>query len=95
MITTGRNGASAHNDETDILEHFFYFPQRLNADKAADRLRAKGWKVQVIRSTVEDNWLVFAVQRSPVEDELEKLWEELTGLAEEFDGNYDGWGRPG
>ncbi len=81
--------------DTDFIEHFFYFPERSNADKAGERLRAKGWRVQVTKSADEENWLVFATQLSPIEDQLEKLWWELTQLAKELDGEYDGYGRPG
>jgi hypothetical protein len=81
--------------DTDFIEHFFYFPDKSNADKAAERLRAKSWRVQVTWRVEEENWLVFATQPSPIEDELEKLWFELTRLAEELDGEYDGYGRPG
>ena len=83
------------SNDTDFIEHFFYFPDKSNADKAAERLRAKNWRVQVTRGVEEENWLVFATQPSPIEDELEKLWYELTHLAEELNGEYDGYGRPG
>ncbi len=86
-----KNGST----DTDFIEHFLYFPDKSNADKAAERLRAKGWKVQVTRGADEENRLVFATQPSPIEDELEKLWHELTRLAEELNGEYDGYGRPG
>ncbi|HTD23446.1 MAG TPA: ribonuclease E inhibitor RraB [Terriglobales bacterium] len=86
-----KNGST----DTDFIEHYFYFPERFNADKAAERLQAKGWRVQVTKGADEENWLVFATQLSPIEDELEKLWWELTRLAKEFNGEYDGYGRPG
>jgi hypothetical protein len=85
-----RNGSTA----TDFIEHFLYFPERSNADGAAKRLQAKGWRVQVTKGADGEKWLVFAIQPSPVEDEIEKLWWELTRLAKEFDGEYDGYGRP-
>jgi hypothetical protein len=87
----GKNGST----DTDFIEHFLYFPLKSNAERVDERLRAKGWRVQVTRGADEQNWLVFATQLSPIEDELEKLWQELTSLAEEFGREYDGYGRPG
>jgi hypothetical protein len=85
-----RNGST----DTDFIEHFFYFPERSNADQVAKRLQAKGWRVQVTKSAEQENWLVFATQLSPIEGEIEKLWWQLTQLAKEFGGEYDGYGRP-
>jgi hypothetical protein len=80
--------------DTDFMEHFFYFAEKSNAGKAAKRLEAKGWRVQVKESADEVRWLLFATQLSPIEDELEKQWWELSRLAEEFGGEYDGYARP-
>lgn len=40
------------------------------------------------------NWLVFAKEPDPVRD-MGELWDELTILAEEFSGRYDGYGSLG
>lgn len=80
--------------ESDFREHFFYFLERYNADAAAERLLAKGWKVQVTQSAVRGDWLLLATDPAPSDDDFEDLYRELEGLAKEFDGEYDGWGSP-
>jgi hypothetical protein len=81
--------------ESDFRDHFLYFPERFNADVAAERLLAKGWKVQVTRIASREDWLVFATDPAPNNEEFEILRQELESLARELGGDYDGWGGPG
>lgn len=81
--------------ESDFREHFLYFPDKAAADKAAARLRAKGWSVEVERAVVRKDWLVLATDHWPNEEEFESQWQELHRLAEELGGEYDGYGGPG
>ena len=75
-------------------EHFFYFPEKPNAERVAVRLRDRGWTAQVGLGADDVNWLVFAKEPDPVRD-MGELWDELTTLAEEFSGWYDGCGSLG
>lgn len=72
-------------------EHFFYFPAKPDAERAAGRLRERGWATQVGLGADDLNWLVFAQEPDPVRD-MDELWDELTALAEESNGWYDGYG---
>lgn len=98
MEVNGNNHGAASPDwewQADFREHFFYFPEENNAKRAAERLRAKGWKVQISWSADTENWLVLATDPAPIEEELEALYHQLESLAEEFGGEYYGWGGPG
>ena len=81
--------------EIDFRDHFLYFPEKSNADAAAKRLLAKGWSVQVTRDVEGQDWLVFATELAPREEEFEATRLELEKMAEELGGRYDGWGGPG
>jgi hypothetical protein len=81
--------------EIDFRDHFFYFPEKSNADAAAKRLLAKGWTAQVAPSPDGQEWAVFATQLAPSEEEFEATRQELEKMAEELGGRYDGWGGPG
>jgi hypothetical protein len=81
--------------EIDFRDHFFYFPDRTNADAAAKRLLAKGWTAQVAPSPDGQEWSVFATELAPREEDFEATRLEMENMAEESGGRYDGWGGPG
>ena len=93
MKTNGHN-PEAGEWESDFRDHFLYFPAKASAEIAAQRLLAKGWTVQVARSADDEDWLVFATDHFPSEEEFESERQELERLAEELGGRYDGWGEP-
>ena len=95
MTTNGHSNAEGPEWELDFRDHFLYFPEKSNADIAAERLRAKGWIVKVSRSAGYEDWLVFATEHWPKEEEFESQRQELERLAEDLGGVYDGWGGPG
>lgn len=74
------------------LQHFFYFPKKSNADKAAEQLRAKGFSVEVRLGADKINWLALA-SHEPLKsgEELKELRDDLEKLAEKLNGEYDGW----
>ncbi len=73
---------------------FIYFATQADADEAAKLLLARGWRVVVTPGTDGTNWLALATQPARGDEEMGPLWEELTALASQFGGNYDGWERP-
>jgi hypothetical protein len=87
------NGAAPEPEE-DFLDHFFEFPTMQGADKAADALRARGWEVTVRKLMEREIWLVQATQPGPIPEDRLALHTELTKLAEECGGEYDGWEGP-
>jgi hypothetical protein len=76
------------------LDHYLYFPQKSNAVKAAERLKAKGWAVEVRMGADGENWLALAKQPMPIDEEITDIHDELDRLARELHGEYDGWGAP-
>ncbi len=90
----GRNASQpdARESSGKPLQHYFYFAKRSDADKAADRLRARGFSVGVRMGADRVSWLTLAAQEAPNTGEsIEELRNEFEDLAEELDGEYDGW----
>jgi hypothetical protein len=77
---------------TEFLDHYLYFPKKSDAQKAAARLREKGWTVEVKKGGDGENWLTLAKQPAPIEEDIEEIREELERLADDLGGEYDGWG---
>jgi hypothetical protein len=74
------------------MRHYLYFPEKSNAEKAGQWFRSQGLSVEVRRGADGENWLALVTQAPPKSDEeCEKLREEMEALAEELDGEYDGW----
>lgn len=78
-------------EQAKVLDHYLYFPERMNAEKAARELRGKGWRAEVKMGADGENWLVLAKQPAPTDD-IEDTRDELERLADNFGGEYDGWG---
>jgi len=78
--------------KAEFLEHYLYFPKKSHAEAAAQRLRSKGWTVEVKKGADGENWLTLAKQPAPIEDDIEEIRDKLERLAEELSGEYDGWG---
>jgi hypothetical protein len=74
------------------LDHYLYFPKKSDAQKAATRLREKGWTVEVRKGGDGENWLTLAKQPAPIEEDIGEIREELERLADDLGGEYDGWG---
>jgi regulator of ribonuclease activity B len=72
------------------VNHYFYFPERSNADAVALRLGSQGWNVEVRKGADRKKWLLLA--RQPL-GENQKDTAELEQLAAQFQGEYDGSGR--
>ena len=74
------------------IRHYLYFPEKLNAEKAAQWFRSQGLTVDVRLGADNKNWLAL-IKHGTVEDQrdLEKLREEMEAVAEDLSGEYDGW----
>lgn len=66
------------------LSHYLYFPSEEVAQIAAQRLRGRG--IVEIRQS-DDHWLVLLQTNDADEDEF----DYLEALADELNGEYDGW----
>lgn len=69
------------------MMHYLYFPAHAAACKARDRLQLRGFSTEVRRAAVGADWLVLARGT----DEAGAPDDELTRLAAELGGEYDGW----
>jgi len=88
------NGYQGTDAFPEYIDHYLYFATQADADEAAKLLLARGWRVVVTPGTDGTNWLALATQPARGDEEMGPLWEELTALASQFGGNYDGWERP-
>lgn len=80
------------DEKAQFLDHFLYFPKKSQAERAGERLRGKGWRVEVRKGGGGEDWLTLAKQPAPIEDAIEDIRDELEDLAEELGGEYDRWG---
>jgi len=77
------------------LDHYFFFPDQSDADRAAQRLQERGWTIESVSLNAEvEKVQLQARQPAPIEN-LSALQTELDLLADEFNGEYDGWQVPG
>jgi regulator of RNase E activity RraB len=79
------------------IEFFLYFPTQELAERAAQQIRERGFKVEVSPPISADDrkWLAFATKSMlPKLEALEEIRRDFTALAESLDGEYDGWGTP-
>jgi hypothetical protein len=74
------------------MRHYLYFPEKENAEKAAQWFRAQGFSVDVRPGADNENWLAL-VKHEIVDNQqdLERIREEMEALTERLDGEYDGW----
>ena len=77
------------------LDHYFFFPDQADADRAAQRLQDRGWTIESVSLNAEvEKVQLQARQPGPIEN-LGTLQTELDLFANEFNGEYDGWQVPG
>ncbi|MCU1254430.1 MAG: Regulator of ribonuclease activity [Candidatus Angelobacter sp.] len=77
------------------LDHYFFFPDPGDGDRAAHRLEERGWTIESVSLNAEvEKVQLQARQPGPIEN-LNSLQTELDLLADEFNGEYDGWQVPG
>ncbi|HXE35194.1 MAG TPA: ribonuclease E inhibitor RraB [Verrucomicrobiae bacterium] len=74
------------------LQHYLYFREKSNAEKAAIWFRSLGFSVEVRRSADDENWLALVKHEPPPnDDEMGRLRAEVESLAAQLGGEYDGW----
>jgi hypothetical protein len=77
---------------SEPMKHYLYFPEKPSAEEAAERLRNRGFSVEVRKGADGDNWLALATKAPPkTGDEMDELRVEMEALAAQFGGEYDGW----
>lgn len=74
------------------LQHYLYFPEKSNAEKAAQWFRSQGFSVETRLAADNNSWLTLVKHASPSnQEEIDKLRAEIEALASKLDGEYDGW----
>lgn len=77
------------------MQHFLYFPRKMDAEGAGEQLRNRGFSVEVRPSTDGKEWLALATKASPkTAEEMDERRDEMEALAAQFGGDYDGWEAP-
>jgi hypothetical protein len=87
------NGYRASEEYPEYIDHWFYFAVKTNAERAAERLRRRGWHTQVVPS-INGMWLALATQPATGDEDTGPIFDELTAFAEKHHGVYDGYERP-
>jgi hypothetical protein len=76
------------------VNHYLYFPEKSDAEKAAQWFSTQGFSVETRIGADGENWLTLVKHSPPADsDEMDKLREEeeMEALASQLDGEYDGW----
>ncbi|HEY2497075.1 MAG TPA: ribonuclease E inhibitor RraB [Candidatus Angelobacter sp.] len=83
---------------TKTLDHYFFFDDQDDLNQATHRLQERGWTIESVTLNAEvQKWQLQARQAwqaTSVQD-LKELQTELDLLADELNGEYDGWHVPG
>ncbi|MCX7686868.1 MAG: tetratricopeptide repeat protein [Fimbriimonadales bacterium] len=75
------------------VEHLFLFPDAESAMRAADAYRAAGFEARFLDDPEEEAFCVVIYDdTSPEESRFEQVVEQLKQIAEQYGGEYDGWG---
>jgi hypothetical protein len=60
------------------MRHYLYFPKKRNAEEVGERLRKRGFSVEVQKSSDGENWTVTATKSPPTSGEqMNELRDEL------------------
>lgn len=77
------------------LDHYFFFTDQTDAERAAVRLQKRGWTIESVSLNADvEKVQLQARQPEPIEN-LSALQTELDLFANELNGEYDGWQVPG
>jgi len=68
---------------TEGMRHYLYFPKKRNAEEVGERLRKRGFSVEVQKSSDGENWTVTATKSPPTSgdqmDGLRRSWRKSPG----------------
>lgn len=74
------------------IRHYLYFPSETDGKRVASDLRQAGFEVEDELGADEENWLVLVhTTVIPTPEGISNLRQRFEKLAEEYDGEYDGW----
>ncbi|MFM5904624.1 MAG: ribonuclease E inhibitor RraB [Micrococcales bacterium] len=80
-------------DLTHRVQHFCYFSNQNMAMAAESAFRSAGYDTLVLTRTLKSQILVMHYQRIGV-DAMNLVCQEVSSLADQFDGEYGGWDSP-
>jgi Regulator of ribonuclease activity B len=84
--------APHENRASEPMKHYLYFPKKPNAEEAGERLRSRGFSVEVRKGAKGEDWLALATKAPPkTGEQMDELRDEMEALAAQFGGEYDGW----
>jgi len=76
------------------MEHLILFPDAARASRALEAYRAAGFDAELLDDPEEDTYGVLVYDDTPSDaDAFEQVIAQLEHIAEEYGGEYDGWGR--
>jgi len=88
---------SPHNETPELrahMEHLILFPDGASASRALEAYRAAGFDAELLDDPEEDTYGVLVYDDTPSDaDAFEQVIAQLEHIAEEYGGEYDGWGR--
>jgi hypothetical protein len=77
---------------SEPMKHYLYFPKKPDAEQAGERLRSRGFSVELHQGADGENWLALAMKAPPkTGEQMDELRDEMEALATQFGGEYDGW----
>jgi hypothetical protein len=83
---------TANSHANQAMRHFLYFPEKANAEQAAQWFRSQGFMTETRLGADEQNWLTLVKHEAPSsQDEMERLRAEIEALVSQLHGEYDGW----
>lgn len=85
-------GAGSDLSKPHNMEFLIYLPTEESANRVANRIRPDGFNVEVKRAAQGSNWLCLAMKRmAPKHSEIAAIGKRFSAIAQEFNGEYDGW----
>jgi regulator of RNase E activity RraB len=75
------------------IEFFLYFRDKESSISARDRIVKFGFEVEISKNENDSSWLCLAtININPGYYALSRFRKKFEQIAEELNGNYDGWG---
>ncbi|CUU37100.1 Tetratricopeptide repeat-containing protein [Armatimonadetes bacterium DC] len=79
--------------QTNPVEHLFLFSDAESAMLAAEAYQTAGYEARFLDDPEEETYCVVVYDNTPLEDSgFERVVERLKQIAEQYGGEYDGWG---